>query len=637
MDHLESVKELIKTTSKTYDDIEIITIKLKLKKHEFEDNVYATNKELQRLVPRCFSLIKLNNIELGFLSGMTKFNGYTAYDDDDVFDNQTKTKTKTKTSPNPMFDISEVLEWRKNNELKVIRTKKENGKFCAVRIFSINERILIIYGSKNMHYPIWYDELENYKFSNSLCDYILKDIKTNIDNLIKLKDYFAEYSLCGEFCDGQHFTEGDNTIRWFGLFKNGSPSKYEKFNKICSENNISNTPNEEIEINQSTNIEDIFKLSRCENNEGSVIYLYNVKSLKSYLVKTKSVRYIFMRMFRQLLQKGYNHMLNITKRVEETKEYHCLNTISAIKITNRLLDFGYWLLKNKFNVTTFKMTSTYEKTIGFYTKWKEYIESKTELDDIKITINDFIGEFDYNTYTNGVKLPYKKTEIYDRPKTIFIQGLQGSGKTTIANKICESSNIHKVEQDEFKNSNICLFYYEQVLQGFIGCFDAIIITRCNCYYSQYESYLEIAKKNNSEVVFYSPLNFTPEYFTLAYCGILERSINFQNLKLGDSVIEPRIVHKILLSNYNKYIKHSITNNYKTYNDDFKLVNVSIYKFRTFHKYCVENLELLLKHRSSLNKIISKILSKSYLCDSVIDTKKISNISYNLNEETFDKI
>ena len=45
------------------------------------------------------------------------------------------------------------------------------------------------------------------------------------------------WSLAGEFCDGQHFTDGDNTISWFGFFKNGISMD---FCKICANMNILN-------------------------------------------------------------------------------------------------------------------------------------------------------------------------------------------------------------------------------------------------------------------------------------------------------------------------------------------------------------------------------------------------------------
>ena len=54
--------------------------------------------------------------------------------------------------------------------------------------------------------------------------FVLLDIKNNWEKLNSheiINLFNSGYSLAGEFCDGQHFTDGDNTISWFGFFKSG--------------------------------------------------------------------------------------------------------------------------------------------------------------------------------------------------------------------------------------------------------------------------------------------------------------------------------------------------------------------------------------------------------------------------------
>ena len=86
---------------------------------------------------------------------------------------------------------------------------------------------MIICGSKNYHILFEIKDIDenisNNK-NNNIMYSILCDIKNNLPNLEKIREKFNEgYSLVGELCDGQHFVAGDNTISWFGLFKNGIP------------------------------------------------------------------------------------------------------------------------------------------------------------------------------------------------------------------------------------------------------------------------------------------------------------------------------------------------------------------------------------------------------------------------------
>ena len=52
-----------------------------------------------------------------------------------------------------IYDHSKIVAWDQQNVLKVVRTVKENGKFCIMRIMEDldSHDFLIVYGSKNNH------------------------------------------------------------------------------------------------------------------------------------------------------------------------------------------------------------------------------------------------------------------------------------------------------------------------------------------------------------------------------------------------------------------------------------------------------------------------------------------------------
>ncbi|ADO67144.1 hypothetical protein crov111 [Cafeteria roenbergensis virus] len=611
LNRFNSVTNLVKVKVSSFEDIMIKTFTPKTKKFQVDDIIYANHPELVDILPRCCSLVIYKKEPIGYLMGMKKFTGFTPQDDDDLSDLTTKHDTNT------LFDVKKVIQWQQQKKLRVFRADKENGKFVAMKIFDIDGRKLLVYGSKNYHIPVWIDEIDTVEIEDhqSIIGKILIDIKKNISNLKKLDFFFTDrYTLCGELCDGQHFVTGDNTICWFGLFKEGVPLALSKFNEISKTVGIKITKQEEIKVDSSTNLDAIFKMSRTYKNEGSVIYFY--KNLgepdeESYLVKTKSVRYIVMRMFRQILMKGYTQMTMITSRFINTKDYHNLSHSASIRITNQLYSFGIWMMKNKMNpdyLGMFKSSSS--KMIGFISYWNEYLK-ETKNDDIEINLDDF-GKFNDEKYLNGTSIPYQKLRVADRPRTVFIQGIQGSGKSTFVNHLVSSkkARIIKVEQDEFDgNTKATQGYLYHCLNGLYGKIDFVIISRCNLNETHFKTYQQIAFRSSSITLFISPKITDERYLVLSYLGILERSESETMLKIGNSLLEAPKIYQILLKSLKDLEMPKNTNLITTLDETHVFPGViPVKNFDEFHSYVVENKEILQTYRIDLKVIIDKIFS-----------------------------
>lgn len=630
LNRFNTVSNLVKVKVTSYDDIMIKTFTPKTKKFQLDDIIYANHPELVDILPRCCSLIIYKKEPIGYMMGMKKFTGFTPQDDDDISDLSTALDTNT------LFDIKKVIQWHQQKKLRVFRADKENGKFVAMKLFDIDGRKLMIYGSKNYHVPVWVDEIDKVVISEeeqqTIIGKILMDIKKNISNLVKLDSLFKDgYTLCGELCDGQHFVTGDNTICWFGLFKEGVPLALSTFNEIATTIGLKITKQEELILDSLTNLDNIFKMSRTYKNEGSVIYFYkNLGGLdeESYLVKTKSVRYIVMRMFRQILMKGYEQMKLITARFIKTKDYHNLNHSAAIRITNQLYKFGIWMMKNKINpdyLGMFKSSSS--KMIGFISYWNEYLKETSD-EDIEITLEDF-GKFNDNEYLEGVNNPYPQLRVVDRPRTIFLQGIQGSGKSTLVNYLVGSKKAKfvKVEQDEFDgNTKATQGYLYHCLNGLYGKIDFVVVSRCNLNRSHFKVYQQIAFRSSSITMFISPKITDERYLVLSYLGILERSKSETMLKIGNSLLEASKIYQILVKSLKELDVPGNSNLISTLDETRSFPGVIPLKnFDEFHRYVVDNKKILQTYRIDMKVIIDEIFS--ILTEPKLTFPFVSDITY----------
>ena len=132
-----------------------------------------------------------------------------------------------------------------------------------------------------------------------------------------------------------------------------------------------------------------------------------------------------------------------------------------------------------------------------------------------------------------------KVTIFQPKLTIFLQGLQGNGKTTIAKTLCERNyGWRYIEQDQYYGDT------RKCQQGLIELLKSdaqvIIVSRCNINTQQYRRYLEISL-NYGEVLF---LNFTDTNYNSktslmlarSIAGVLNRSESTENVVFGPNSV-----------------------------------------------------------------------------------------------------
>lgn len=180
----------------------------------------------------------------------------------------------------------------------------------------------------------------------------------------------------------------------------------------------------------------------------------------------------------------------------------------------------------------------------------------------------FEKQIAHNQYHTLGELPYKwklnivKKEEKQKQVVIFIQSSQGSGKSTIANLVCQkagslSRNWKYIEQDQFNgDTKKCQEALKQLLEEGT---EVIIISRCNINLQHYKKYLELVLKY-CEAVF---INFSDTNgkiktkMTLArsIAGILNRSTSSENVVFGSNTISLKDAVKYTSNNIKFWSPH----------------------------------------------------------------------------------
>ena len=595
--------KLIKCNFKKINEFNLFTYKLK----RDDDKCYFNNPELIKLLPRSMTIIK-HDKDIFILKGMCKFSGYSILDEDK--------------SSYQIYDHKKTLDWMENKQCKIISIKKANGKLAILKIIIYNNIKYIIFGSKNNHHITTLDNLEMYvkNKTNELVKTIGIDIINNIDNIINLFNNLEDdYSLIGELEDGKHFTYGDNTIAWFGLFKDGiSKDPIDTINLLKKYDLKTLEYNIIFDNYKSYDLNNILLNLRCHRDiEGYVLYIKNTLTDEIQMCKLKTTMYIFKRFFRQIwLHKPLSLEESFKNRVIDAQTYHLLNTETSIYLTRVFFDFALWLLNNRY--PTQKLNFMGEDT-GFYTYWDKF-SKEYDISDLDVTN---FGEFNMIDYKFSKKIILFNTDINKISTVIFLQHIQGIGKTKIADNL---NDFVKIEQDDYnKCTELCTFdILKNLLDG-----KNIIISRCNINQKQYHKYLELCKKFTNKIIFISS-NDTDTYFYLGLglAGIYNRSSKNDIINLGKDEFNFKDVIPIIISNWTnfKYHKNTIKLNSFEYNDDIntKIKNL-INNYSELSIFIKENYISLIKLKKDNNILVDEIknniIEKNYIC------KDLKNIVY----------
>jgi hypothetical protein len=531
----------------------LYSFSLKQQRNKTDDQIYLNNPSLYEILPRsCSILCKIHTIHtvkvnkvIGCLEGIIKFTG-DLLSEDDCIDNNNNEISKR------MISFTKIREWEKDNELEVMITEKANGKFCLFTLVKDPDsgNVLVLGGSKNNHVLVSLDDLLGNKIGDKMDNYgplipsifnsIYNVLVVSIDN-VKLHDtLLSGYSLTGELCDGKHFTQGDNNVKWFGIFKDGKTSNPFE-NLVFLKNSCLNVVNyKKLTITKDSLIDEAIISSKISNDiEGLVLYCKNVVTGDCILLKSKSTNYIVKRFIRQIIQKGYDKLYLLQKRFVDASDYHGLNTKSSIRVTKMLHFFVFWLMEKKY--PTFCVSSQDSEKIytSFYHYWNMF--TKETNTDLVITRSDF-GDFDKELYLKNTSL-YSDRDKTVSPIVIFIQGLQGSD----TEKLLESNYFKSID------SNLaCFLKQDQYYGDILACKGHLYhLIQSNIYkyifvmndMVNYKDYLDICMNLNAKTIFFTHQLKSPLYFALSFVGIFNDTLDIKQ------------VYNTLIKNYGSSSSH----------------------------------------------------------------------------------
>lgn len=609
----------LKTLSNGYYQL---NIKPKPPNRKTDDTVYAMFPFLQQVVPRGFSLFFDDNENFYMnIVGLRKFSGKSYVDDDDISD-MVDNKSKDIIV---LFDMNKIKKWADNNILEITNTEKANGKACFVSIKKHNDSFMIVFGSKNMHHLIMfedYDDFINKPFVNDITRGIVDDIFKNFDKLKLLTPYFNNnYTLCGELCDGMHFVKGDNSITWFSLSNiKGEPIEPMKAFDIIEKCGLKTVDKKLVYDNTSNRdkLDSVFADGKKSLGEGSVMYCRNIITNETLCCKIKTPWYIVWRMTRQMLTNNpLNYIDKIKEKLISKANYTGLSTVGCIKVAHYLIRFIEWFIMKGYPVSALgfmKVNATKGNIEGGFIKyWNKFIEENKFTECMYRMEDRDIGEFSKSQFLlewHNIEPPINTKQ----PTVIFMIGSQGMGKSTIASMIAKEKGYFRVEQDEcYGCTKTCVTQLDICLKKGIDC----IVSRCNINPKQYQKYLDVAEKNNAKIIFVAPENIDkPLSVAIGLAGILHRSKTKDKVMVGRNEYDFSEAVEFTIKNYygngkNGGIKlpkminyYSAWNIDESMNNEFKKI---IHNNFEIEKYVVDNYMKLMNLRNNINTTFNNLI------------------------------
>jgi hypothetical protein len=273
-----------------------------------DDNTYELYPILQKLVPRCFSILEIGTNQI-VVRGMPKFSAANADEEDDAVNAPTLLVEKAKAT-------------------KLIMTEKANGKAFVVTAVK-NENLGKNYwfgGSKNVHRLFEVgkkiDPNPSAQLVVDMFECFFESIKSSgsetklFDHLLKNK-----LTICGEYVDGKHIVYVENPyIRWFGFTSSDIKSE-----NLCLAiapslsliKTLNLTPVNWTEKDIVEYKDKIADFRVGTNKEGWVLHWLNNENETIAMEKVKTIWYVVIRALRQIMMKNIHYSQAVITKIRE--------------------------------------------------------------------------------------------------------------------------------------------------------------------------------------------------------------------------------------------------------------------------------------------------------------------------------
>lgn len=515
-----------------------------------DDCTYQMYPDLQRLVPRCYSVVQIQHHQypdgLFRIRGFNKFFGNTEVDNDDTVETASMMPSSSSESGRPKFD-------------SVIVTQKVNGKATVLTVFEYGGQTWICGGSKTRHRAIRLDHAE-------------QDLETlaGVDKMLvepMLRDFYQTYrsfepwgerglryrtqlmdrligrtthphTLCGEWKDGRHLVplvgdEQPHTV-WFGLLRCDPDFASEQsltgdiytnlrwLQNLFHSSGVTCREGEKVvsywEISSKMVFESWYDAHRVKTyTEGSVLH-YRLDGETVQIQKWKTPWYVLIRMLREVIRgatRGGGRNANGTERLARTYRTRIRERIlqrntwlklppGMVAIWYRLLcDFVRWMLQEQIDPAGVGFDAE-RSCPGMGILWKDYM-AVSPFGDPEVEFRAPGTRWATMTLDEAFPLPNRLL--------VVMQGIPGIGKNTVGEAAATQLNRGRrpddpvattLDQDRFlvepyklpqrRTGPRCLEELEGLMTDpSYASLQYIFLMRNNANPSQYSAYTRLAR------------------------------------------------------------------------------------------------------------------------------------------------
>lgn len=420
------------TTFKFYDRLyEVRTFSVhacsangQIRRFGSDDFTYKNNPELLVLVPRGFSELYDGKELVYTLKGQPKFDGTSAIDEDD------SSKDDVPISQYSFLNTEKIQKWAETNTLRVHWQEKANGKFAIFTLLTLYGKEYIFGGSKNVHVLVELDSNISFKSPENQLHYeILQCIVANLRNLSsKQLTELHSRTVVGEYVDGMHLVW---TPKPYMVYFSG----YDNID-LPTVSNVLPVQHTIPTADQLTRIRNI------ENVEGVVLVYENIKTGEKYRQKHKSIWYILLRCWREILSKktddtDINLLIDACQRRthERSRDFlHCTPE-ELQKYDLMVSNLVRWIARSKYS---FKDVSPFGG-VGMARIYNEYMSDPIELDGMMENMQVDRKSFQA-TPDEILEIPELYKTVLSLSKAghkvcVIVRGLPGCGKTTVSDSL----------------------------------------------------------------------------------------------------------------------------------------------------------------------------------------------------------
>jgi hypothetical protein len=392
-----------------------------------EDQTYYDYPVLQELIPRACSDLYYEGKLVAKIRGMRKFDGTeNNVDEDEVLSDLSQQQISEQT----LLPVAKLIAWDTAHKLRTTFQEKVNGKLVVFTLFKTEHGLWIFGGSKNMHEPY---EVGSKIVGSSLHHDMLRRVMEIILKLsMPLEEFYKRYvdtTICGELVDGQHIVYV--ATPYIAFFDNSLPPEFEKPREVAPA--VDGFPSKNL-------LESIRYIAK--DVEGTVISYTNTETGETYRQKHKTAWYIILRCWRELIASRNKSSLTaeslakllIDKHQLRNKQFIHLSDEAIAEWDDRARAFSEWFMASKYECNQVGFSNP----IGMAKVWHAFLSGEEPIPDIaSLSLEEKVHPRDMLIRPDHFDMVLALVR-YGIPVTVIMQGLPGTGKTTVARALVDA-------------------------------------------------------------------------------------------------------------------------------------------------------------------------------------------------------